>query len=403
MRSPGQGLRWLESLGPQKIRPGLARTRSLLASLGNPERSFRSILVAGTNGKGSTAATASAILFAAGIPVGLYTSPHLVRVNERIRVAEEDVSDAGLDDVLALLQAISPPEDLQPTYFEALTIAAFELFRRAKVDVAVVEVGLGGRLDATNVLGPEVSVVTNVGHDHLAVLGPSLADVAREKAGIFRNDQPALTAATGEPLAVLHEVARRVGARLLEVPPIDRFDAVTPLPGVHQRSNIALAVAAASAVAPLGEDAIRRGVAGTRWPGRLQLLAREGHRDVLLDGAHNLEGAQALAAYLSGSGLSRRVDLVFGGLSDKDLPGMLRTLRPHAARLFLVTLDSPRAAPAQDLAGRIDPPFEIAVSLEAALTGLDAPGSGGPILVAGSLVLVGAALALLAAPRVSTR
>lgn len=392
---PGAGFRWLESLGPHKIRPGLLRTRALLDSLGNPSRSFRSILIAGTNGKGSTAATASAILHAAGLSVGLYTSPHLVRVNERFRIADEDVDDAALDDVLGLLAAIAPPGDLQPTYFEALTVAAFELFRRAKVEIAVVEVGLGGRLDATNVLLPEVSVVTNVGHDHLAILGPALADVAREKAGIFRQGQPAFTAATGEGLAVLHEEARRARARLQSVAPSDRFDAVTPLAGAHQRSNVALAVAAVSAVAPLGEEAVRFGVSKTRWPGRLQLLRREGRRAVLLDGAHNPEGAEALAAHLATSGLSGRVDLVFGGLSDKDLPAMLATLRPHVSRLVLITLDSPRAARAQDLAARIPPPFEIAETLKSAIDGLEDRDARGPILVTGSLVLVGAALELL--------
>ena len=177
------GLEWLEALGPQKIRPGLWRTRALLAFLGNPESSFSSILIGGTNGKGSTAASVSAILTAAGVPCGLYTSPHLVSVTERVRLLDRDVSAPALDSALSLVAAVSAPGDRSPTYFEAMTVAAFELFRRARVAVAVVEVGIGGRLDATNVLEPDVSVVTNVAADHLDVLGPALEDVAREKAG----------------------------------------------------------------------------------------------------------------------------------------------------------------------------------------------------------------------------
>ncbi|HTS02952.1 MAG TPA: Mur ligase family protein, partial [Thermoanaerobaculia bacterium] len=186
------GLHWLDALGPQKIRPGLSRTLSLLASLGNPQSSFSTILIGGTNGKGSTAASVSAILAAAGVPCGLYTSPHLVSVTERVRLQDRDVPARALSDALALVAAVAGPGDRSPTYFEAITVAAFELFRRARVRVAVVEVGIGGRLDATNVVEPELAVVTNVAADHLDVLGPALENVALEKAGIFRAGRPAL-------------------------------------------------------------------------------------------------------------------------------------------------------------------------------------------------------------------
>jgi len=217
---PGAGLRWLDALGPQKIRPGLARTRALLAALGSPQSSFRTLLVGGTNGKGSTAATTAAVLEAAGLRVGLTTSPHLVRVNERVRLPGGcDVPDEGLDAVLSLVAAVSGESALRPTYFEALVVAACELFRRARVEIAVVEVGIGGRLDATNVLEPEVSAVTNVAADHLETLGPTLEDVAREKAGIFRRGRPALTTERGGMLPVLRAEAARVGADLVEVAP----------------------------------------------------------------------------------------------------------------------------------------------------------------------------------------
>jgi len=390
------GLAWLESLGPQLIRPGLGRTRALLASLGNPQSSFQSILIGGTNGKGSTAAFISAILTAADVPCGLYTSPHLQSVRERIRVNERDVSPETLDGVLALVSRVAAPGVRGPTYFEALTVAAFELFRRARVSVAIVEVGIGGRLDATNVLSPDVSIVTNVGADHLDVLGPALEDVAREKAGIFRKGQPALLGASGTgegPREVLHAEARRIGARLVEIPPA--ADAILSLPGAHQRQNLALALAAARAVAPLDEAAVECGLAAVRWPGRLQWLEREGARPLLLDGAHNPSGASALAEHLDVTGLSGRVDLLFGGLADKDLPGVFEPLAARASRIVLVAPESPRAEKPEALRARLGrPDLETAGSVAEGLARFEEAGSDGPVLVAGSLYLVGEVLRL---------
>jgi dihydrofolate synthase/folylpolyglutamate synthase len=388
------GLAWLDALGPQKIRPGLARTRALLAMLGNPERSFRSLLIAGTNGKGSTAATAASILRAAGVSVGLYTSPHLLEVTERIRVDEEDVTPRALDAVLGLLEAVSGP--LPPTYFEALTVAAFEVFRRARVAVAVLEVGLGGRLDATNVVEPEVSVVTNVGLDHVEVLGGTLSSIAKEKAGVLRAGVPAFTAADGEGLRTLASEAERIGAPLVSVPPTDRWDLLTPLAGGHQRSNLALAATAASTLVPLDEGTIARGVAATRWPGRLQRVALAGRRrPLLLDGAHNPDGAAALARHLDDAGLSGRVDLVFGGLADKDLPAMFALLRPRVRRVALVAPRSERAEPPGSLAARLGgADLPVAEGLSDALRLLGDDPQAGPVLVTGSLVLVGDALRL---------
>jgi dihydrofolate synthase / folylpolyglutamate synthase len=390
------GLAWLDALGPQRIRPGLSRTLSLLASLGNPQFSFSSILIGGTNGKGSTAATISAVLAAAGVRVGLYTSPHLVSVTERIRIAESDVSSCALDDALSLVARISAPGARGPTYFEALTVAAFELFRRARVAVAVVEVGIGGRLDATNVLEPEVSVVTNVAADHLDVLGPTLEDVAREKAGIFRKGQPALLGASGTAegaRATLHAEARRIGARLVEIPPA--ADAVFSLPGAHQRENLALALAAARALAPLDEAAVTRGLAAVRWPGRLQTLSKPGFRTLLLDGAHNPPGARALAQYLDSTGLAGRVDLLFGGMADKDLAAVFAPLAARARRIVLAAPVSPRAETPEALRVRVGrPELETAPSVAEGLRLLEEAGGDGPILVAGSLYLVGEVLAL---------
>jgi dihydrofolate synthase/folylpolyglutamate synthase len=390
------GLAWLDALGSQKIRPGLSRTAALLSSLGNPQSSFQSILIAGTNGKGSTAATISALLAAGGVRAGLYTSPHLVSVTERVRIEDVDVSSESLDGALALVSRIAAPGLRGPTYFEALTAAAFELFRRARVSAAIVEVGIGGRLDATNVLAPDVSVVTNVAADHLDVLGPALEDVAREKAGIFRKGQPALLGASGTadcPRAALHAEARRIGARLVEIPPT--ADAVFSLPGAHQRQNLGLALAAARAVAPLDEAAVRRGLAAVRWRGRLQRLERAGARSLLLDGAHNPPGASALAEYLDATGLAGRVDLLFGGLSDKDLPGVFAPLAARARRIVLVAPESPRAEKPEVLRARLGrPDLETADSVAEGLARLEESDGDGPVLVAGSLYLVGEVLRL---------
>ncbi len=397
-----RGLAWLEALGPQRMRPGLARTRALLDALGSPDGSFRPVLIGGTNGKGSTAAGLAAILHAAGVRTGLFTSPHLVRVTERVRLLEEDVPAPLLDDALALVAAVSGPGEQGPTYFEALTVAAFELFRRARVEIAVVEVGIGGRLDATNVLEPVLSLVTNVGSDHLDVLGPTLADVAREKAGIFRRGAPALAGTEGSPAearAVLRAEAARVGAELLEVSPSGRWDGVFPLEGRHQRANAALAAAAATRLEPLDDAAVAAGLPRTRWPGRLQRLPRPGRRDLILDGAHNPDGARALAAWLDSEGLAGRVDLLFGVMADKDVEGIFGPLAARARRVVFAAPPSPRAAaPGARKArlGRTD--ARTAASVAEALAALDAGGEGAPpVLVAGSLYLVGEVLRLLEA------
>jgi len=330
------------------------------------------------------------------VPCGLYTSPHLVSVTERVRLLDRDVTAETLSDALALVAAVAGPGDRGPTYFEAMTVAAFELFRRARVRVAVVEVGIGGRLDATNVVSPEVSVVTNVAADHLDVLGPTLAHVAREKAGIFRKGAPALLGAEGtdgETRAVLHGEARRIGARLVEVAASARWDGVSPLAGAHQRANVALAVAAARAVAPLDDATIARGLASTRWRARLERIERPGRRPLLVDGAHNPPGALALAAHLDATGLAGHVDLLFGGMSDKDLPAVFAPLAERARRIVLVAPASPRAEAPERLRARVArPDAETAPSVGEGLARLEAAGGAEPILVAGSLYLAGEVL-----------
>jgi dihydrofolate synthase/folylpolyglutamate synthase len=220
--------------------------------------------------------------------------------------------------------------------------------------------------------------------------------VAREKAGIFRRGRAALTAATGPVLDVLRSEADRTGARLLEVPPSSEWDDVSPLPGAHQRANLALAVAAARSFAPLDNGTVRRGIAAIRWPGRLQTVPRPGLRPLLVDGAHNPAGAEALAAHLDAAGLAGRVDLVFGALGDKSVEGMFAPLAARSNRVVLVAPSSPRAIPPEALAARLGAPgLPRAASLEEALEALAGNVEDPPILVAGSLVLAGEALALV--------
>ncbi len=409
----------LESLDLRGVRLGLAAIDEACRRLGRPERAVESVLVAGTNGKGSAAAALSAIGESDGMATGLYTSPHLESVTERIRVRGQDIPADELDAVLAeVFAAADRAPTLSLTYFEAMTAAAFLTFSRRRLDLAVLEVGLGGRLDATNVAPASVSVVTSIGLDHVEDLGPTLESIAREKAGIFRPGRPAV-ASSREPAvqATLREEAARVGAVLHELPqearievretgllgtrfhletPLRSYDIASPLPGRHQAENAAAAVRAAELLRPgIDAGAVARGVAATRWPGRLEVFDRGG-RPVLLDGCHNAGGAEALAGFAAEARLSP--DLVFGAMADKDIEAMAAALAPAVRRIRLVPMASPRAAAPDELARRFSgarPDAAPAESLEAALEELLAAASAEPIIVAGSLYLVGEARALL--------
>jgi len=399
---------------------GLAAIDAVCERLGRPERRVPSVLVAGTNGKGSTAATLSAIARACGVRAGLYTSPHLARVTERIRVAEEDVSEEELDAALArVFQAADAAPEVPVTYFEAMTAAAFVHFAARDVALAVLEVGLGGRFDATNVAPANVSVVTSIGLDHVEELGPTVASVAREKAGIFRRGRPALVRAPGpDALETLRACARAEGAlfhdggselcvsvrgtsleeTLFEVrTPHRSAELATPLPGAHQAWNAALAVRAAELLADSGfslaPESLARGVASVRWPGRIEKLSVRG-RTVLLDGCHNADAAASLAQFLEDASLAGRCELVFGAMADKDIETMARLLFPLAAGVTLVTAPSARAATASEIARRTEPSRQGAAQMESvreALEALLARDGGDPIIVAGSLYLVGEA------------
>jgi dihydrofolate synthase / folylpolyglutamate synthase len=400
---------------------GLSAIDAVCERLGRPETRVPTVLVAGTNGKGSTAATLAAILGAAGLRAGLYTSPHLVSVTERIRVGGDDVSPADLDrDLGEVFEAADRLPAVPLTYFEAMTAAAFVHFARGGLDLAVLEVGLGGRFDATNVAPAILSVVTSISLDHVQDLGGTLAAIAGEKAGVFRADRPALvTSRLPEALAVFEAAASRTGARLHRLAeevrisreasslsgtrfrldtPEGRYEIATPLPGAHQAENAAAAVRAAELLAPgfrVAPDAAERGVAAVRWPGRLERFRVRG-RAVLLDGCHNVGGAEALARFLRESDL--RPDLVFGAMADKDVESMASELGPVARTVRVVPVAAPRSADAEELARRFAasrPDARACAGIAAALEELLSDPGSETIIVAGSLYLIGEARRLL--------
>lgn len=429
--SYAQAVRALEQRGRFGIRLGLGRTRALLRALGDPQDAVRGALIAGTNGKGSVLALTDAALRAAGHRVGTTPKPHLVTYRERIQI---DGRPIAAQDFARLVERVLGVSDRvaarhgQPTEFELLTAVVFARFAEVRPDVAVVEVGLGGRLDATHAWDGGVAVVTNVDLDHTDRLGSTLAAIARQKAAIIERGDLAVTGARGDGLAVIRRRARRLGVPLAEAAPAvilgwdrDGIDVELPrlgrtrvgLRGRHQAANVAIADAVLDALAEAGiartdAAARHRGYAAATWPGRLELL-RVDDRDVLLDGAHNPAGAAALAMalddlrpFLAGGPLT----VVAASMADKDVAGIVRALGASGAMagatIVCTSVDVPRAMPAQDLAARWSaamPTIRIIaepdhrVALDQALSG--SPFAHGPVVVAGSLYLVGAARAIL--------
>jgi dihydrofolate synthase/folylpolyglutamate synthase len=374
------------------MRLGLEPMRDACARAGHPERAFDAVHVAGTNGKGSVSAMVEAIARTDGLKTGLYTSPHLSRFAERIRVDGEPLTDAALADVLDRAMHAGP--DL--SFFETATLAAFLAFRDAAVDIAVLEVGIGGRLDATNVIPtPRAAAITRIALDHTDRLGSTLVEIAREKAGIAK---PGLEIVLGpfgrlggpDVRAAIDEVAREHGATTRTV---DEANVPLParigLPGAHQEDNARIAAALGASIGA-SAPAVARGIASVRWPGRLERIG-----DFLLDGAHNPDGADALARHVRSLSLPpERVSLVFGTLGDKDWASMLDTLAPLAAARFYVAPPASRsAADPRALAGLH--PGTVAHSIEDALSLASASPLPALRVICGSLVIVGQARALL--------
>jgi len=372
-------LDWLDSLQGSGIRPGLDRMRTLLHALGNPHRAYPSIIVAGTNGKGSTSAMLASILNADGRRTAHYTSPHLVELRERWTIGGKMIEPAVLDDCIVALQTLK--SEITPTYFEALTLIAFLAFARAKCDVAVLEVGMGGRLDATNVVKPIAALITPIGMDHTEYLGNTIRKIAAEKAGVIHRGTLTLTS-NDDPrvLEVIRKRAEQFGNRFIHV--TEKHE--TPLEGDFQRRNAGLAVRAARELGA-SDTAIELGVRNTRWRGRLEHLTID-EKDIWIDGGHNSHAVAATAAYFE-QHVPRPRLLVFGMMSDKDVDAVVTRLFPLFDRIIATEPYPPRSLRADSFHG----PIPIPNPDDAFRAALDAPERA--VVITGSLYLAGAAIA----------
>lgn len=409
-----QTLSYLYDLQKYGIKFGLSSTSSLLERMGNPQEGLRTIHVAGTNGKGSTAAMLSAILVQAGLNVGLYTSPHLVRFNERFRLNEQDIGDEEIMDVFKEIRAVVDERE-PPTFFEMTTAMALRFFAKKRVDWAILEVGMGGRLDATNVVQPQLTIINNVSFDHQEFLGSTLARIAREKAGIIKERIPLVTAVQ-QPVALAviktrcsalnapcYRIGREIKIRTLGQ---QRFsysglgwrleNLHLPLAGRHQAVNAATALGGLEVLERRGyhnldKDQIREGLVKTRWPGRLELLGMK--PPVLLDGAHNYAGIMALRQALQEQYTYRKLIVVLGIMADKDLRGMLLRLAPLAERIILTRPTYERAAEPESLqavAGEFTERTELIRPVGEALDrAMGLATSEDLVLVTGSLYFIG--------------
>jgi dihydrofolate synthase/folylpolyglutamate synthase len=442
----------------------LAHMRVLLEALNHPERKFPGVLIAGTNGKGSTAATLASILRASGLRTGLYTSPHLVRINERIRISGTEISDddfALLHDVVdRTAERLVEEGELpwHPSFFEMLTAIAFEYFAQNKVEIAVLEVGMGGRLDATNVIQPRVSVITDISLDHQKFLGNTVAEIAREKAGIIRSggvvvtlpQQPQANDVIGNTIlelgaqgvsAVPYVPPVSPGSDPYFVPSVDEKPSIaenaeecaedaekstpqtevrisryplpvmgkqilveTPLVGRHQLRNIALAIATAEVLSHQGflitPEVIERGIRETRWPGRFQVMPSQGTApEYIFDVAHNPAGAWALRSTLSACYEDRPLTFVFGAMLDKAIGEIAEILFPLAAQVIATRADNPRSATPDQIreaAARTGTDIEDAIDVGAALDrARSLAGPRGVVVITGSIYIVGEAMRVL--------
>ena len=411
-------LAYLDSLGKFGIHLGMERIEALLKELGNPEQKVRTIHVTGTNGKGSVTSMITNILLVSGLKVGKFTSPHLVRYNERIEVDGKEISDEDFALVVTAVrravESVMAKGTDQPTQFEVLTAAAFLHFALQKLDYAVIEVGLGGLWDSTNVITPVVSVITNVSLDHTDRCGKTVEEIAMQKAGIIKDGVPVVTAAEGEALDPIQAMSLFKQAPLYIYGKAFTGQEVTSsmegqtftlsagdyhsnyevkLPGAHQILNTAVAVVAAKLASKqdnrINELALHQGVALTKWPGRLERISQK--PDVILDGAHNPAGAAVLRAALDKYYCGKKICFIFGMMGDKDISQVITTLFRKEDTVYTVRADEgTRAAEPEALAEQIGPQAKAMHDLaEAYKTALAEVGEDGLVCVCGSLYLVG--------------
>ncbi|HJT17771.1 MAG TPA: folylpolyglutamate synthase/dihydrofolate synthase family protein [Thermoanaerobaculia bacterium] len=394
-------LAWLDSLQGSGIRPGLGRMRAVLRVLGRPQHAYRSVIVAGTNGKGSTSATLASILHESGYRTGLYTSPHLVDIRERWMIGGKLIDPALLDRAIDELRRASEDVGIVPTYFEAMTLIAFIAFRDAGCEVVVLEVGMGGRLDATNVVRPIAAIITPIGLDHTEYLGNTIRKIAAEKAGVIHRGAVVLTSNCDPAiLGVLQRRAEKFDDRFIVV----CEEHSTPLAGDFQRHNVALAVRAANALRAelphITNDSIERGVARTRWRGRLERIDCDG-KTIWIDGLHNAHAAAAVAPFIDANVARPRL-LVFGIMRDKNVDAVAEILFPKFDSIIATDPYPPRSAKPQELvamtnADAIAEPQPSRAFDRAMRSGYD------NIFIGGSLYLAGAAIEYFDAKRQETR
>ncbi|HXA44270.1 MAG TPA: folylpolyglutamate synthase/dihydrofolate synthase family protein [Candidatus Angelobacter sp.] len=383
---------------------GLEPTRKLAALAGNPQDKLRLIHVAGTNGKGSTCAILESIYRAAGLRVGLFTSPHLVSFRERIQVNRQCISE---DDIVRLVGEVRlANRENEATLFEFTTVIALKFFAEQACDLVIWETGLGGRLDATNIVSPLASVITNIALDHQQWLGDTLDKIAAEKAGIIKPGIPVITAAEPPALGVIEAVARAQNAPLTKINPpatsARQSDLIASLPlaGDHQKLNAALALATVEVLQPrmcVSEAALRQGLASVSWPGRLQLIQRQDGQRILLDGAHNLAGAKVLSEALASHFPAGKRTLILGILQDKNWQPICEQLAPLAEKIITVPVASTRTASPAELAGvcrAIHPAAEI-VCADSLKEAFEQCAGEAFVVLTGSLYLVGEAMELL--------
>ena len=396
---------------------GLDNVRWILSLIENPQDAIKTVHVAGTNGKGSVAAMLSQILRAGGYVTGAYTSPHLVSFTERITINGEPITEAEVVDLARFIKERIDETDpaRSYTFFDFTTALAFLHFRRKGVDIAIVEVGLGGRLDSTNVINPLVSVITNVDYDHQEYLGDTIEQIAGEKAGVIKEGVPVVTGAEGKALGVIKAAAantvlyamgeaftyKKKGEQLMWYRGVHRtYDELSlALRGDHQLFNAALALCAAELLGEKGfnlnEYMVRKGLSSAVWPGRLEVIKKTGKPLILIDGAHNPQGIGSLASYLRGHFLNRKKILVFGVMKDKDFVEMLKTLLPLVDRTILTRPETSRAALPADVAAYAPGALVTATVAEAVEAAFKVAQERDLIIVTGSFYTVGEAKKLL--------
>jgi dihydrofolate synthase/folylpolyglutamate synthase len=396
---------------------GLENIQWILNCIGNPHKLLKTVHIGGTNGKGSVSAMLSHVLKAAGYRVGKYTSPHLVSFTERITINEEEITEAEVADLIAnirqRLEDVSPSRPF--TFFDFTTALAFEYFRKEHVDIALIEVGLGGRLDSTNVVNPLVSIITNVAFDHADYLGDDILDIAREKAGIVRGGVPVVTGAHDVPRRIIEEAGKDSGSPVYAMGRDFSYEkrgiqsmlyaglsmqcdnVYVNLKGDHQLANAAIALCASELLSSYGyrvdEKVLRTALSQVAWPGRLEIVREK--PTIILDGAHNVEGVRALTSFLESQYPDKRRLVIFGAMKDKEYEKMLNELVPCVSEIILTTISNNRAL-SPEFMNKCVPRAVITRDATSALNKVKSmSGEEDVIVITGSLYLVGECKAII--------